>query len=56
MEHKLINTVDLLILARYRDRTASVTKLWSQISHPNRILFTVNLKLKHWVEVGYKRV
>jgi hypothetical protein len=25
-----------LILARYRDRTVSVTKLWVQISHTNR--------------------
>jgi hypothetical protein len=36
-----INTVDLLILARYRDRTVSVTKLWPQISHPYHTLSTV---------------
>ena len=34
-------TVDLLILARYRDRTVSVTKLWPQISHPYHTLSTV---------------
>ncbi len=33
-------TVDLLNLARYRDRTVSVTKLWSQIYHPYCTLFT----------------
>ena len=36
-------TVDLLILARYRDRTVSVTNLWTQISHTNRTLSTVPL-------------
>ena len=42
---KILFTVYLLILARYRDRTVSVSKLWSQISHPNQTLFTVPLIL-----------
>ena len=38
-------TVDLFVLACYRDRTVSVTILWSQISHTNPSLFTVPLIL-----------
>ena len=38
-------TVDLLILAPYRERTISVTKRLSQITHLNRTLFTVPLIL-----------
>jgi hypothetical protein len=45
MKKILKNTVDILIHARYRDRTVPVTRLWSQISHPNRTLFTVPLIL-----------
>ena len=40
--HKI---VDLLILARFRDRTVSVTKLLGQNSHPNPTLSTVSLIL-----------
>jgi hypothetical protein len=36
-----LGTVNLLFSTPDRDRPVSVTKLWSQISHPNRILFTV---------------
>ena len=39
------NKGDLLILARYRGRTISFTKLWSQISQPNRTLSSVPLIL-----------
>jgi hypothetical protein len=39
-----MHTVDLLILALLiLDRTVCFTKLWSQISHLNRILSTVPL-------------
>ena len=41
----LENTVDVLILDRYRDLTVSVTKLWTHISNPSRTLFTVHLIL-----------
>jgi hypothetical protein len=37
-----IITVDLFIIARYRDRTVSVTNLWT---HPSRTLLTVLLIL-----------
>ena len=40
---KMIITDDILILAGYRDRTVSVSKLLSQISHPYLSLFTVPL-------------
>ena len=36
-------TVDLLILARYRDRTVSVTKFWNQIANPIHTLSNVPL-------------
>ena len=39
--------VVFLIIARYRDRTVSVTKLSSQIYHPYRTLFTVLLILDY---------
>ena len=51
MHYKLVNylrrqiKIDLLIRARYRDRTVFVAKLWSQNSSPNRTLFTVALIL-----------
>ncbi len=41
----LENRVDFLILDRSRDLTVSVTKLWTQISHLSRTLFTVLLIL-----------
>ena len=39
------HTVNLSFSTPDRDRPVSVTKLWSQISHANRILFTVTLIL-----------
>ena len=38
-------TVNLSFSTPDRDRPVSVTKLWSQISHANRTLFTVTLIL-----------
>ena len=42
---KAIITVNLSFSTPDRDRPVSVTKLWSQISHANRTLFTVPLIL-----------
>jgi hypothetical protein len=39
------NTVNLSFSTPDRDRPVSVNKFWSQISHANRILFTVPLIL-----------
>ena len=41
----MLNTVNLSFSTPDRDRPVSVTKLWSQISHANRTLFTVPLIL-----------
>ena len=42
---KFLVTVNLSFSTPDRDRPVSVTKLWSQISHANRTLFTVPLIL-----------
>ena len=41
----MLNTVNLSFSTPDRDRPVSVTKLWCQISHANRTLFTVPLIL-----------
>jgi hypothetical protein len=46
------NTVNLSFSTPDRDRPVSVTKLWSQISHPNRTFFTVPLILNK--STGFK--
>ena len=40
-----MDTVDIFILGRYRDRPVSDPKLCDQISHPNRNLSPVSLIL-----------
>ena len=44
-------TVNLSFSTPHRDRPVPVTKLWSQISHPYRTLFTVPLILNKSTEL-----